>query len=274
MRANTTFSNKDLSFWANVRKLSEELGYSKNDIVLTHSKEIITRKLNELNIHITDSLAHELSAYFTYRAELLNNTVKNNFMNVEDAAELFESLRNDVYDRYGFTFTFPMNKQKGEKKTYAYLTGIIDILTAKTLYNNDPTLTYNRDPRKLTYITSDTNELEATMSRRFDGAYPDIVNPKIVWEIKEYYYTTTFGSRISDGVYETLLDGHEINQFEQFTNRRIEHVFIIDSYNTWWNKGKSYLCRIIDALNMHLVDEVICGREVLTAWPRLLNEHI
>ena len=36
------------------------------------------------------------------------------------------------------------------------------------------------------------------------------MNPIAVWELKEYYYTTTFGSRVADGIYETLLDGMEL----------------------------------------------------------------
>ena len=38
------------------------------------------------------------------------------------------------------------------------------------------------------------------------------LNPIAIWEIKEYYYTTTFGSRIADGVYETPLDGMELEE--------------------------------------------------------------
>ena len=41
-------------------------------------------------------------------------------------------------------------------------------------------------------------------SRRF-GAYPSIYNPKLVWEIKEYYYSKSFGSRVADAVYEQQL---------------------------------------------------------------------
>ena len=41
------------------------------------------------------------------------------------------------------------------------------------------------------------------------------------------------------------------------------HVLFIDSYHTWWKQGKSYLCRLVDALNIGLVDEVIIGKEVL-----------
>ena len=47
-----------------------------------------------------------------------------------------------------------------------------------------------------------------------DGGFPSITNPLAIWEVKEYYYTTTFGSRVADGVYETLLDGMEIEELE------------------------------------------------------------
>jgi len=51
-----------------------------------------------------------------------------------------------------------------------------------------------------------------TLARRVDGAFTDTVNPIAVWEIKEYYYTKTFGSRVADGIYETLLDGMGIGR--------------------------------------------------------------
>ena len=92
----------------------------------------------------------------------------------------------------------------------------------------------------------------------------------LVWEIKEYYYTTTFGSRIADGVFETQLDGFEMKELYSRTGKKVHHVLFIDAYNTWWNMGKSYLCRIIDALNYGLVDEVIVGREVFSRWPEVL----
>ena len=45
----------------------------------------------------------------------------------------------------------------------------------------------------------------------------------------------------------------------------------MDAYRTWWKQGKSYLCRLVDAMNSGVVDEVIVGREVLTRWPELLR---
>ena len=51
-----------------------------------------------------------------------------------------------------------------------------------------------------------------TLARRVDGAFPSAVNPVAVWEIKEDYHTTTFGSRVADGVYETQIDLRNLTQ--------------------------------------------------------------
>ena len=74
-------------------------------------------------------------------------------------------------------------------------------------------------------------------SRRLDGAFPSTRNPEAVWEIKEYYYTTTFGSRIADGVYETRLDGYELNDAEEQTGRKTTHILFVDSYSPGGNKA-------------------------------------
>lgn len=49
---------------------------------------------------------------------------------------------------------------------------------------------------------------------------------------------------------------------------------MVDSHYTWWECGRSYLCRIIDMLNMGLVDEVLFGREVVSDLPRLVKEWV
>lgn len=42
---------------------------------------------------------------------------------------------------------------------------------------------------------------------------------------------------------------------------------MVDAHSTWWVKGRSYLCRIIDMLHMGCVDEVLFGKEVATKLP-------
>ena len=128
----------------------------------------------------------------------------------------------------------------------------------------------NFDPRILTTVTTGGVPLR-TLSRRVDGAFPDAINPIAVWEIKEYYYTTTFGSRVADGVYETLLDGMELEELFQSENIKVHHYLILDDYFTWWECGRSYLCRVIDLLHMGYVDEVLFGSEVIEEMPRIVR---
>jgi len=125
-------------------------------------------------------------------------------------------------------------------------------------------------PRQLTTITRNGKPLR-TLARRIDGAFPSTVDPIAVWEIKEYYYTTTFGSRVADGVYESLLDGMELHEMEDAEGIKVLHYLMIDAHYTWWECGRSYLCRILDMLHMGYVDEVLFGREVMERLPSLVR---
>jgi hypothetical protein len=107
-----------------------------------------------------------------------------------------------------------------------------------------------------------------------DGAFPSTVNPVAVWEIKEYYYTTTFGSRIADGVYESLLDGMELEELREHEHIHVKHYLMVDAYDTWWNMGRSYLCRIVDILHMGYVDEALFGSEVIESLPATVREWV
>lgn len=160
-----------------------------------------------------------------------------------------------------------MNKQSGHKKKVNFLTCIVNML----IEANIGSAPCNYNPLGLTTVTHNGMPLR-TLSRRVDGAFPSIVNPVAIWEIKEYYYTTTFGSRVADGVYETLVDGMELAELELASRRKIHHVLFVDAYDTWWMKGRSYLCRLVDMLHMGLVDEVIFGREAITRIPAMAAE--
>ena len=180
------------------------------------------------------------------------------------------------HKKYGYTCKLPLNKQKGDMKKIAFYTAIINILAEKTIREclHIKQQGFDDDPRGLLYIKDDNNNLIGSSSRRFDGAFPNILSPVMVWEIKEYYYATTFGSRVADGVYETQLDGYEFQELYNRTGKKIYHVLFVDAYRTWWIQGKSYLCRLVDAMNAGLVDEVIVGKEVFARWPKLLKAII
>ena len=100
------------------------------------------------------------------------------------------------------------------------------------------------------------------------------MNPVAVWEVKEYYYTTTFGSRVADGVYQTLLDGLELEELRDHEGLEVEHLLVVDSHYTWWVCGRSYLCRMIDMLHMGYVDDVLFGREVPEQLPAIVQRWV
>jgi len=210
-------------------------------------------------------LAEDLHAYFCYRAKVLHEEVEPNLMNANQARDEFYKLK----QAFNPQCPLPMNKQKNEKRDYNFLTGLVNM----TIEANIKANACDYDPRKLTTITKNGQPCR-TLSRRVDGAFPSPVNPIAVWEIKEYYYTTTFGSRIADGVYETLLDGLEIEELYNHEGIKIQHYLMVDAYDTWWNMGKSYLCRMVDMVNMGYADEVLFGYQVVTELPRICENWL
>lgn len=233
-------------------------------------KAMLTLKLT--HDHIFDDsnrkpteFGQTLRDYFSYRSEALYKTVKHQLMNVDEAKNLFDKLRKQLNPRC----SIPMNKQTGDKKAEAFFTGIINMMVEA----NCQGISCNYDPRELTTFTANGVPLR-TLARRVDGAFPDIVNPIAVWEIKEYYYTTTFGSRVADGVYESLLDGMELEELREHENIDVKHYLMVDAYFTWWECGRSYLCRIIDMLHMGYVDEVLFGKEVVERLPIIVGEWV
>lgn len=254
--------------------LSQEIGYTvrKQDRIKVPSLDemrtaFVTLELNASGI--VDSrgrpteLAQLLQDYFGYRAMVLDTVVSNKLMNAQQAFTLFEHHREQLNP----SCPLPMNKQKGDMKAHAFLTGLVNMMVEH--HSGGAECDY--DPRKLTTVTHEGVPLR-TLARRVDGAFPNSVNPVAIWEVKEYYYTTTFGSRVADGVYESLLDGLELEELRESKNVHIKHYLMVDAYQTWWTQGKAYLCRIIDMLNMGYVDEVLFGREVVEEMPRIVEE--
>ncbi len=206
-----------------------------------------------------------LMDYFTYRAKALNEVVRPNLMDKDSAKALFE----EVHARLDYKGDIPMNKQKAEKKAPAFLTGLVQMLVSESIGQHP----CNFDPRHLTSVTVNGLPIR-TLARRVDGAFPSVINPVAIWEIKEYYYTTTFGSRVADGVYETLLDGMELEELQASEKIEVKHYLFLDDRYTWWDCGRSYLCRIVDMMHMGYVDEAIFGREVVTAIPRITKDWL
>ncbi len=275
MKANKLFLNQPKSFWANVRSISQKIGYTQRGTrqIKVPTIEDMASAMSALELssnHIIQNdepteLGKILHAYFEHRAGVLNNFVESKLMNVEKARKIFEKLKSIHKPKC----PLPMNKQKKEKKSFAYFTCIINIL----IEANAEGFPCDYDPRELTAITLNNVPLR-TLARRVDGSFTSTINPIAIWEIKEYYYTTTFGSRVADGVYETLLDGLELEEVREHENIDVKHYLMIDDHNTWWNMGRSYLCRIVDMLHMGYVDEVLFGYEVVERLPDLVKEWV
>ncbi len=274
MKPDTRFLRLPKHFWAYVRSISQYTGYTARGTgqILVPDLAAIAQTLLALGLdsrHVVDaamrptSLGNSLVEYFAHRARVLNTFVEPRLMTADQAAAAFREVLKSTKSTRSVT----MNKQKGKKKKPAYLTAIIERLIEANLGG----CPCEFDPRELTTFTRANVPLR-TLARRVDGAFPSAKNPLAIWEIKEYYHTTTFGSRVADGVYETLLDGMELEELRASEQVQCKHYLMIDAHYTWWDCGRSYLCRIIDMLHMGYIDEVLFGREVMERIPELAHE--
>lgn len=270
MKPNPQFQNLPKPFWAAVRSISQHCGYTKAGTIKIPKIEDMREAYAALGLEPATldlqlvrgrTAGQVLHDYFAHRAQTLVREVEPALMNAEEARAEFERLRRELNPRC----PLPMNKQKGTMKAEAFLTGIVNMLIER----HTAGYLVNYDPRELTTVTTRGAPLR-TLSRRVDGAFPSAVNPIAIWEVKEYYYTTTFGSRVADGVYETLLDGMELEELRASENVDVLHYLMLDARYTWWDCGRSYLCRIVDMVHMGYVDEVLVGRETIERLPQII----
>jgi hypothetical protein len=270
VRAVQDFRQQSPEFWALVKLVSQTLGYSERgtgrlkrygiaDVVAALSRRGLTPEGHVLEVD-------RVVEYAAVRADLLERVVEPNLMSRNEAAILFDDVRERVKPPEGL---LTMNKQKGKKRHPAYLAGIVNMLTYETLIECHGRAVFDGNPRAPLTFARDGMPLR-TLFRWMDGAYPDVNHPHAAWEIKEYYGTTTFGSRVADGVYETALDGYELNDLRS-VGVEVEHYLFLDDRFTWWDCGRSYLCRIVDMLHSGLLDGAFFGREAVTEWVPIVS---
>ncbi len=178
MKADPNFAGLPKSFWALVRSVSQDIGYTirgEGQVKLPTMREIRQAferlRLNPEHIGEVESptaLANTLIAYYQHRAEMLNTFVEPRLMDVKRAKSEFEVLKKKLKP----SCPIPLNKQKGKKKAPAYLTGIVNMLIEA--HSNGLPCDY--DPRKLITLTRDGRPLR-TLARRVDGAFSSTVNP-------------------------------------------------------------------------------------------------
>lgn len=273
MKPESKFLNQPLDFWANVKLISQKVGYTqrKTSKIKIPTIEEIQKAFADLELDDSKivkkgrltAFGSLLLEYFEHRASFLDDHVEPNLLNKNSAKKIFTDLKKKLKPNC----PLPLNKQKGDKKAPAYFTCIINML----IEANSKGFECDYDPKELTAFTKNHFPVRS-LSRRVDGAFPNVINPIAIWEIKEYYYTTTFGSRVADGVYETLLDGLELEEVREYLGQKINHILMVDDYYTWWTLGRSYLCRICDMLHMGLLTEALFGKEVIDRVPELVIE--
>jgi len=54
----------------------------------------------------------------------------------------------------------------------------------------------------------------------------------------------------------------------------VMHYRMVDDHYTWWDCGRSYLCRIVDMLHTGYVDEVLFGSEVVERFPAIVKKWV
>jgi hypothetical protein len=272
MKPDPRFVNLPKAFWAHVRTISEVVGYTerKTSKIKIPSLDDICQAWKKQGLdckHLVNpdptKLARTLLSYFAFRAQALNEYVEPRLMDAKRAKHEYDRL----YAKYSPKCPLPLNKQKGPKRAPAYLTGIVNILIEAHSKGQECDFC----PRRLTTVSRDGAPLR-TFARWVDGAFPSAMNPIAIWEIKEYYYTTTFGSRVADGIYETLLDGMEVEELREHEGIDVRHYLMVDAHYTWWECGRSYLCRILDILHMGYVHEALFGHEVIERLPGIVKE--
>ena len=134
MKADIRFLSQSREFWANVRTISQGVGYTDKGTktILIPNRQQLHRAFDKLDLslaHIEDThgnltqFGNVLIDYFTYRSEILNNVVRLNLMNKDEAEELF----NQLHDQLRPTCPLPLNKQKAEKKMINSLEGVAEI---------------------------------------------------------------------------------------------------------------------------------------------------
>lgn len=131
MKANLEFLQQPPEFWAYVRTISQEIGYTatridketkiKTKSILVPSRSDVLKAFTKLGLSLSaiENEAGELTAfgktlfdYFSYRSDIITNFVRSHLMDKDEAEAVFYSL----FDNLNPQCPLPMNKQKGDKK--------------------------------------------------------------------------------------------------------------------------------------------------------------
>ena len=259
----------DDPFWHVVRILGDQSATKRGKYAANIAPHEIISVMQSIGTPVAHGLVdylknHEavlerLSAYWAKRREVSDNLLA--LMRTEDEAKAdFASISDQVLKSYGVQLAGYHNSSKA-------LVDAVDAVVYRECRNAD--VQVNTNPQSRAAIISDQHIWVSP--RRLDGAIPDLLNPVAIWEIKEYWGKTGGGSKMSDAIYELHLVGLELRMFEDEFNIHVNHYAIMDGREQW-NSRKSDVRRAVDLLYSGLLDELVVGSEVLTEWPRIVQE--
>lgn len=258
----------DDPFWHAVRMLADQTA-TKQRYASHISPAEIKSVLRSAGTHAADGLiqyleansgmTQRLSDYWSKRREVADEALA--LMRTEEQAVADYSLLSDeVLQSYG------VQLDEYHKSPKVLVNTVDTVVYQKCQKVGIPV---NTNPQSRAVIVSDRHIWVSP--RRLDGALPDLLNPVALWEIKEYWGKTGGGSKMSDAIYELHLVGLELRMFEDEFGVHVNHYAIMDGRHQW-DSRKSDVRRAVDLLYSGLLDELVVGSEVLTEWPRIVEQ--
>lgn len=270
MLPETEFQTKGREFWSYVRLVSEQAGYQPtgDGVAKEYDTGDLQDTVAEAEINpdpllsglsgTATALGEDVLRYLNYRSGQVE-TALGRIRTKQEATSQFEEYRGDFE-----MDTEQLNKQGGDEPL-VFANSVNLVLERETGIDFDP------NPRTLPTVLDSERQLQATLPKWPDGAFPTARNPRAIWEVKEFYSSTTFGSRIADAIYEVMLFGEELDTLHTETDSDVQLYLMTDGYEAW-QSGISYICRIIDILNMGYIDAAVFGEEVFTQWPDIVAD--
>jgi hypothetical protein len=193
-------------------------------------------------------------------------------------AEVFGLLRTEeqaikACKERGFKIKYTQTKNKDHHQSAKAVVALVNGIIKQVCGTRG--IGFNANPQsRCVWCTQ--HRLHVT-ARNLDGAIPDLANPFVVWEVKEYWGGTQGGSKMSDAVYECNLVGRELREFEEApkVNKSVGisvvHVVFVDGL-TQWAVRRSDLKRFVDLTNQGLIDYLLAGAEIETELEKILSK--
>jgi hypothetical protein len=146
------FRNESQEFWAVVKLTSQLLGFSvrktnaRASRVKTYTPDDLVRTLHARGLDPSDhsDMVEHVASYSVERARLMEEIVRPNLMDRDEARTLFMEISDD--DDFPAEL-ISMNKQTGDKRHEAYLASVVNILTWRTLIEHHHEAVFDYNPR-------------------------------------------------------------------------------------------------------------------------------